>query len=168
MALEQETNPPHHLQPYREVDDSKFNLPTDVPDVRGWKVLDPDGNLVGAINDLIVDTGQQRIRYLDIDLKDGFRGQVGDQHLLMPIGLMMADRENENVRVMPTGREVLQQAPLFEGTKMDEGYESALRKVIGPREPSDEVSGNEFYAIQEFDKDRYYGARDTNPRPIRE
>lgn len=38
------------------------------PDVRGWEVAGRDGRRVGKVNDLLVDTGAMRVRYLDVVL----------------------------------------------------------------------------------------------------
>jgi hypothetical protein len=45
------------------------------PDVRGWEVVGGDGRRIGSVNDLLVDTAEGKVRYLDVHLDTGlYRG----------------------------------------------------------------------------------------------
>ena len=46
----------------------KFDLPKDQPDPRGWDVRSADGTKIGKVEDLLFDTGERRIRYIEIAL----------------------------------------------------------------------------------------------------
>ncbi|HYO13250.1 MAG TPA: PRC-barrel domain-containing protein [Thermoanaerobaculia bacterium] len=46
-------------------------LAGDEPDVRGWTVFGSDGERIGEVDDLLVDTASGRVRYLDVDLERG-------------------------------------------------------------------------------------------------
>jgi hypothetical protein len=39
-------------------------------DVRGWEVIAADGERMGIVDELLIDTGTGRVRYLDVDLED--------------------------------------------------------------------------------------------------
>ncbi|HJX29551.1 MAG TPA: PRC-barrel domain-containing protein [Thermoanaerobaculia bacterium] len=41
------------------------------PDVRGWDVMDRDGNRIGEVDDLLVDTRALKVRYLEVRLDRG-------------------------------------------------------------------------------------------------
>lgn len=41
------------------------------PDVRGWEVVAADGARLGTVDDLLVDTAQMKVRYLDVELEQG-------------------------------------------------------------------------------------------------
>lgn len=41
------------------------------PDVRGWEVVGGDGRRIGSVNDLLVDTAEGKVRYLDVQLDKG-------------------------------------------------------------------------------------------------
>jgi PRC-barrel domain len=45
------------------------------PDIRGWEVVGGDGRRIGTVNDLLVDTAESRVRYLDIELDAGLYRQ---------------------------------------------------------------------------------------------
>jgi sporulation protein YlmC with PRC-barrel domain len=53
------------LKSMRELRD--FQVSREDPDVRGWTVVAADGQRVGTVNDLIVDTGRMKVAYLAIE-----------------------------------------------------------------------------------------------------
>ncbi|MFP5286127.1 MAG: PRC-barrel domain-containing protein [Thermoanaerobaculia bacterium] len=67
------------------------------PDVRGWEVVGSDGRTLGRVHDLLVDTGSQRVRYLDVhlnaDLTSGSSSRGGGREPLGPEGQPMAGAE---------------------------------------------------------------------------
>jgi hypothetical protein len=54
------------IAPLKELKD--YKVAKDDPDVRGWNVFGRDGRAIGEVNDLLVDTGAMRVRYLDVEL----------------------------------------------------------------------------------------------------
>ncbi len=48
---------------------SGHKVADDDPDVRGWEVVAADGRRVGTVDDLLVDRGAMRVRYLDVVLE---------------------------------------------------------------------------------------------------
>ena len=52
-------------------------------DIRGRKVLDQEGNLVGTVDGLLVDDAENKVRFLRIEC-GGFLG-LGATHLLIPV-----------------------------------------------------------------------------------
>lgn len=50
------------------------------PDVRGWEVVGGDGRRIGSVNDLLVDTAEGKVRYLDVQLDTGLyrKGETED------------------------------------------------------------------------------------------
>ena len=57
----------------------KFELPKDQPDPRGWDVRSSDGTKLGKVEDLLLDTGQRRVRYVEVALdKDVAKGSGRD------------------------------------------------------------------------------------------
>lgn len=47
------------------------------PDVRGWDVIGHDGQRIGEVDDLLVDTASGRVRYLDVDLEHSLYTRTG-------------------------------------------------------------------------------------------
>jgi PRC-barrel domain len=123
------------------------------PDVRGWEVVGSDGRTVGRIHDLLVDTGSQRVRYLDVELdRELLSGSVpreGGREPLGPEGQPMAGAET--VGLADTG---VKEGPgvvrTSEGVtgRLDEGVHRPDRNMVnesvGPDALSAAASGPLF------------------------
>lgn len=48
-----------------------YRVSDEDPDPRGWSVVGRDGTTIGRVEDLIIDTGAMKVRYLDITVADG-------------------------------------------------------------------------------------------------
>jgi len=85
-------------------------------DVRGWEVKDTDGRVVGKVDSLLVNKSTERVVYLDVEVdttiveanhnvyskkaQDGaheFLNEDGENHLIIPIGLVNLNLEKEIV-----------------------------------------------------------------------
>jgi sporulation protein YlmC with PRC-barrel domain len=69
------------------------------PDIRGWKVVLPDGTKVGKVDDLIVDTSTMTVRYLEVKLDHHVLGTDEDTWRLVPVGTARVD-DKEHVVVL--------------------------------------------------------------------
>lgn len=49
----------------------RYRIADGDPDVRGWEVVGGDGRRIGSVNDLLVDTAEGKVRYLDVQLDTG-------------------------------------------------------------------------------------------------
>lgn len=110
------------------------------PDVRGWEVVGSDGRTVGRIHDLLVDTGSQRVRYLDVELDHGLASgsshREGGREPLGPEGQPMAGAEAvglTDARVKE-GPAVVRTSEIATG-RLDEGVHrpdsGALNETVG-------------------------------------
>lgn len=79
----------------KDLDD--FKLPKDEPDPRGWDVRGSDGSKVGKVEDLIFDTGENRVRYFEVALDKDFAKEAGRDHTLIPIEQARLDDDNDHV-----------------------------------------------------------------------
>jgi sporulation protein YlmC with PRC-barrel domain len=76
-----------------------FTLPDPLPDIRGWKVVLPDGRHAGTVEDLIVDTDGLVVKYLEVKVDHDFLGTDDDNWMLVPIGAARLDDDEERVIV---------------------------------------------------------------------
>lgn len=89
------TNDLDRVIPLNRLDD--FEVADGNPDVRGWKVMSADGQEIGRVDQLLVDTDAMKVRYLDVDMKRGMGG-AEDRHTLLPIGYAVLDRHTQTVK----------------------------------------------------------------------
>jgi hypothetical protein len=81
----------------KDLDD--FKIPKDQPDPRGWDVRGTDGSKVGKVEDLILDTGERQIRYLEVALDKDFAKDAARDYALIPFGQARLDDGNDHVVV---------------------------------------------------------------------
>ena len=63
--------------------DTDFRLEEPEQDIRGLDVYDDEGNQIGSVEDLYVDTEERQVRFLDVGA-GGFLG-IGEKHFMIPV-----------------------------------------------------------------------------------
>lgn len=60
-----------------------YRIAEGAPDVRGWEVVGGDGRRIGSVNDLLVETAEGQVRYLDVQLDTGLyrKGESAPQDI---------------------------------------------------------------------------------------
>src|SRR5688572_15040141 len=167
MANE-ETN---RVAPLSELDD--FKVADGDPDIRGWDVTTERGDRVGEVDDLIVDTGAMKVRYIAVDLDDRVAGS--DRTVLVPIGAAQLDDEQDRVLVVGISPDQFATLPEYRREAFDKDYETALLSNYDrDRDVNAEAVGSELtrrerdelYASRYFDDSNFYGER-RGPREAR-
>lgn len=167
-----------------DLDDVKVS--DGAPDVRGWEVKGADGEKVGRVADLLVDTGAMKVRYLEVELEkdvaraagrteaphaEGVRGREDDdlepfRHVLVPIGAAHLDDASDEVR-LGAAAEALVGIPSYHRGSLTREYERGLvgsyTSAPADRAATTEEAGD-FYARSQFDDRGFLGRR----RPVRE
>ena len=67
------------------------------PDIRGWDVRTAEGEKVGTVKDLIVDTKLMRVRYIEARIDREVLNAGDDRYVLIPIGSARFDDGNAHV-----------------------------------------------------------------------
>lgn len=97
-------------------DMSDYKVADGYSDPRGWEVKDTDGRTVGKVDGMLASKSVERVVYLDVEVDESviekgheklsspasegvheFINEDGDTHLILPIGMVQLDDENENV-----------------------------------------------------------------------
>lgn len=162
-----------------KLDDYKVH--SDDPDVRDWDVYSSSGEKIGEVENLVVDQDDKVVRYVVVELEDDlyrdrdrsffervsdsvrdFFGDDDDQHILIPVGRLELDTENE--RLIATGMNSRQYAggPRYRYDKesfFSPGYEVAVAQYCTLPE-------EDYYNSY---RDKKYESTDfTNTRTIRD
>ena len=77
----------------------KFEFPKGQPDPRGWEVRSPDGTKLGKVEDLLFDTAERRIRYIEVALVKDIAKTAARDYALVPIGQAQLDDADDDVIV---------------------------------------------------------------------
>ncbi len=155
---------------------SDYKVASDYPDVRGWDMKDASNRTVGTIDNLLVNKNAQRVVYLDVEvdqsiIEDGheplstpasdgvheFINKDGENHLIVPIGLVDIDEENKTVISKHISGDTFLSAKRFKkGTAVEPGYELILHRHYFPdSDLGDQAETNDdFYLRNEFKHQR--------------
>ena len=98
--------------------DSEFILEDQTQDIRGLDVYDSNGDEIGTVEGLYVDTEERQVRFLDVGA-GGFLG-LGEKNFLIPVeavrevneqGVVVGESREKVVDSPPFDTDVVPQAP---------------------------------------------------------
>lgn len=112
-------------------------------DVRGWEVKDADHRILGEVENLLVNKNTERVVYLDVKVDESilssnfqpyttkvidgvhdFINEDGDNHIIIPVGMVTLDIEGETVYTNKINFETFAQTRRFrKGTPLNRDYE---------------------------------------------
>ena len=124
---------------------SDYKVADDYADVRGWDVKDVDGRVIGKVDNLLVSKAAERVVYLDVEVdtsiiekghdvygksSDGiheFLNKDGDNHLIIPIGMVIISRERKDIITTEINHDTFAKTKRFaKGYLIDPQYEVAV------------------------------------------
>jgi uncharacterized protein (TIGR02271 family) len=112
--------------------DADFEVAPGEPDVRGWDVVLGSDDVVGKVDDLIIDRSAGKVRYLDVDLDREATGLDKDRHVLVPIEDAQLDTGEEEVVLNRMSRSSLVNLPEYqEGKAFAREYDDTYRSHVG-------------------------------------
>jgi len=151
---------------------SDYKVADDYADVRDWEVIDTDNRTIGKVDGLLVSKEAARVVYLDVEVdtslieaghetyavpaKKGvheFLNEDGENHLIMPIGIVTLDEDNKKVHSKQIDYTTFTKTKRFKkGDDLERSYEQMVLPHYFPDNNFDEESGldNEFYNRKEF------------------
>lgn len=94
------------------------------PDPRGWSFEAMDGERVGRVHELLVDSAALAVRYLVVERA------ADDALVLLPIGFIALDPQQEAVTAPGLTREDLDSLPRWNGDTVDRADEEAVRAAL--------------------------------------
>src|SRR3954463_9031988 len=140
-----------------------FELPKDQPDPRGWDVRSTDGTKIGKVEDLLFDTGERRVRYIEVAMDKEIAKSSARDYALVPIGQARLDDDRDDVIVEFSGTD-LTAAPAYDRTRLSRDYEKSLQTWTRERkrdtranvrsDATDRDAG--FYSSPEYDDQRFF------------
>ena len=91
------------------------------PDIRGWDVVASDGRPLGRVDDLLVDTQANKVRYVDVDGEG--------RHVTIPIGYARLEEDRRQVLVERLGDEQLRALPAYDRSPITREYEEQVGRA---------------------------------------
>jgi hypothetical protein len=145
-------------------------------DVRGWDVKDANNRTIGKVDHLLVNKTAERVVYLDVEVDEkvieeghktyqdrvsagvhGFLNKEGENHLIIPIGMVKIDVKNNLVNTDQIDSSTFAKTKRFKkGDVIDFGFElSAIRHYKGDSAIHSSDSMDGFYDREEFSHSSY-------------
>jgi uncharacterized protein (TIGR02271 family) len=153
--------PRDRVIPLDDLDD--YQVAEGDPDVRGWDVIASDGRKIGEVDQLLVDPQAMKVRYLDVDLDDGLVAGAAneDRHVLIPIGYARLEEAEDQIRVDSLASSQISTLLPYNHEPIDTAYEADVRRRFDSGF-TDVPAGEDFYAHEGYDENRFFG--DRRPR----
>lgn len=150
---------------------SNYEVEDSDKDVRGWEVKDKDGKVLGKVDNLLVNKNKERVVYLDVEVdtsiieanhkpynnraKDGvheFLNKDGENHLILPIGLVHLNLESEIVFTKSVDHKTFAETKrIKKGTPIDRDYEVVILTNFNRNQGAESYpKDNTFYDRAEF------------------
>ena len=126
-------NTPSSLSRLSDVD---YEVANDQPDVRGWDVVIEGDDVIGEVDDLIIDTAAGKVRYLDVDLDTETLNLEQDRRVLIPIANAQLDVDEKQVVLGGMTRAAVLKLPENDASSVSAGYDDTFRSHVSrEREP---------------------------------
>jgi photosynthetic reaction center H subunit len=171
-------NRDRQLDPERDVtprlvhldDISELQVADGDPDIRGWDVRTADGEKIGKVKDLIVDTGLMKVRYIEASIDKDVLNASDDRRVLIPIGSARLDDDEDDVYLSSAIIDP-RTLPPYDRTTLSREYEVSLRERFPSSVGTENASGNpqladrrsdsddDFYRDDLYDDARFFGQR---------
>ncbi len=148
-----------------------YQVADDYDDVRGWAVKDAGDRTIGKVEGLLVNKQSERVVYLDVEVDPsvieegyetynvpasegvhGFLNKEGENHIIVPIGLVELDSDKQEVLTNEIDRSTFGNAKRFsKGTDITREYEILLFDTYVPGGKLDAgIAGEDIYNRKEF------------------
>ncbi|MFO8146894.1 MAG: PRC-barrel domain-containing protein [Gillisia sp.] len=150
---------------------SDYKVASGYPDVRGWEVIDAEGKNIGKIEGLLSNTKTERVVYLDLEVDEKLieeerktysesagegpheiLNKEGETHLIIPIGMVRIDEDNNRVVSDGIDYGTLSTAKRFRGGEdIESSYEMNLYgHYTGDKSVENQEITDDFYDRPEF------------------
>ena len=151
--------------PLDELDD--YEIADGDPDVRGWEVRSADGQRIGEVDNLLIDTAAMKVRYLAVDLDDEVGGSDNeDRHILIPIGYAQLHETDDRIVVEGLNSTDVTSLPTYSHEPLTREYEQTVRQSFDRDYTGAPGSDDtEFYAHEWYDQDRFFSRRRQADEP---
>ncbi|WP_210465706.1 PRC-barrel domain-containing protein [Rufibacter roseolus] len=155
----------YHL---KELGDSRFTVAKGDSDIRGWKVNDSTGNILGKVKDLLCDPQALKVRYLIVDL-EGNVLDLESRDILIPIGLAELHEADDVVMVPSISPAQLQALPTYDKHNLTQEIERAVQRIfvgdhVHGTSPARHPETTDFYSNEHFNQNNLY--RNRKPKNV--
>jgi len=136
----------------QELDHSKFEIVKDEPDIRGWDVRYKNGEKIGSVEELILDTKAKKVRYMIVDLDEN-ELRLEHRKIVVPIGFAELDKGNDDVMIPNVSVDQLCSLPDYKRNSLTPDLERRVASVFGRKVQVEPVTNINREERRTIDKD---------------
>ena len=114
----------------QELDHSNFEIVEGEPDIRGWDVRYRNGEKIGSVEELILDTKAKKIRYMVVDLDEN-ELRLEHRKVFIPIGFAELDNQHDDVLIPNVSVDQLCRLPDYKRNSLTPDLERSIASVFG-------------------------------------
>jgi hypothetical protein len=96
------------------------------PDIRGWDVVTADRKKMGKVHELVIDTIDMKVRYLDIDVDGKILDLKDATHMLIPIAGAQLDDDDNRVYLTDITVDELRALPPYDHRRITRDFETNI------------------------------------------
>ena len=137
----------------QELDHSNFEIVKGEPDIRGWDVRYKNGEKIGSVEELILDTKAKKIRYMVVDLDEN-ELRLEHRKIFIPIGFAELDNQHDDVLIPNVSIDQLCRLPDYKRNSLTPELERSIASIFGRKvnvEPIASIKRDEGKVIDEND-----------------
>jgi sporulation protein YlmC with PRC-barrel domain len=124
----------------QELDHSNFEIVKDEPDIRGWDVRYRNGEKIGSVEELILDTRAKKVRYMVVDLDEN-ELRLEHRKTVIPIGFAELDSRSDDVLIPNVSVDQLCNLPDYKRDALTPDLERRISSTFGRKVKAEPVSG---------------------------
>ena len=169
----------------QELDHSNFEIVKDEPDIRGWDVRYKNGEKIGSVEELILDTAAKKVRYMIVDLDEN-ELRLEHRKIVIPIGFAELDGRSDDVLIPNVSVDQLCNLPDYKRSELTPDFERRISSTFGRKvkvepipssrkvekekrsvaesEINDDIDPD-FYSHENYRTDNLYRNRKSNSNP---
>lgn len=113
----------------KELGNSKYEVATNEPDIRGWTVKNDQGRILGKVSDLLFDIESNKVLYILLDL-EGNELHLRDRKVLVPMDIADVQETYQNVVFSGVTANELTELPTYEKGKVNTRVEDVVQHAF--------------------------------------
>ena len=137
----------------QELDHSNFEIVKGEPDIRGWDVRYKNGEKIGSVEELILDTKAKKVRYMVVDLDEN-ELRLEHRKIFIPIGFAELDNQHDDVLIPNVSIDQLCRLPDYKRNSLTPELERNIASIFGRKvnvEPIASIKREERKVVDEND-----------------
>lgn len=168
----------------QELDRSNFEIVKGEPDIRGWDVRYRNGEKIGSVEELILDTKAKKVRYMVVDLDEN-ELRLENRKIVIPIGFAELDGRSDDVLIPNVSVDQLCSLQDYKRDALTPDFERGISSTFGRKVKVEPVSGSrkvekeerrmtetdidndieqDFYSHEHYNLDNLYKNREKKQR----